>query len=313
MTNSLSNIVTLLVCPDDGQSLRYEHDKLQCDGCAREFPVLAENLIELLPNEPATVKANTAYYTAYLELFAEQFRRDRLDVAWGAEESASSSWLRSRRRQVRAVLPLVIAGTDPGKSILCDLAAGAGHYSFAYAEYFRFVLHCDLSPTNLSYCQAKAEKEHLSNIVFLRIDYFSPPFRNAIDRVICFDTIIRGDLHDGRLLQSIMHSVRMDGKAIVDFHNWWHNPARRLGIFSDNFVSNKSYSRKAATNLLNEIGIYRFAYHPFRQECDEDSILALAWRYLIPPTRLMFAFDGYQQRADTQSASSLSRQDGPSR
>jgi len=290
MSNRLRKVSDLLCCPDDGERLIYAND-LSCSRCGRTFPAIADDFVEVLPKQPTSLPPSVSedYRHAYLRLFNEPIHDSSRELAWGAEESAAASWMRKRLRQVNALSQLVVDGAAENKSVLCDFAAGAGHYTRAYAQHFRWVLHCDLSASNLAYCREKAKIGNFKNIIFLRIDYFNPPFRNSLDRLICLDTIIRGEEHDQLLLQSIARSMRPDGRAIIDFHNWWHNPLRRVGLLKENFTSNKSYSRKSAETLLNDAGIKRFAYYPFYQECDSNGFWSELYKHLIPPTRLIYS------------------------
>jgi SAM-dependent methyltransferase len=293
MSNNLADLLPLLSCPDDGESLRRTTTELLCNECGRHFPVYDDNCVELLPSNPTQLPLaiGDEYRNSYLALFSETFRDDTLDMAWGAEESASYSWVQKRRRQVRAICPLLTKRSEFVPRVLCDIAAGAGHYTFAYAQHFHRVLYCDLSVQNLNYARHKARQRNISNIFFLRIDYFHPPFLHNIDRTLCLDTIIRGKEHDRLLLKAIVRTLSPDGKAIVDFHNWWHNPLRRMGLLKENFVSNKSYSRKSAESLLAATGIVEFEYSPFYQEFDAHGKLASACGRLIPPTRFIYCFD----------------------
>jgi SAM-dependent methyltransferase len=192
------------------------------------------------------------------------------------------------------------------RPVLCDIAAGAGHYTFAYAQHFHRVLHCDLSLQNLNYARYKARQRNIENIVFLRIDYFHPPFRHSLDVTLCLDTIIRGNEHDRLLLNSIVGTLTPDGKAIVDFHNWWHNPLRRMGLLKENFISNKSYSKKSAESLLAAAGIVEFEYYPFCQEFDMDGRFGAACARLMQPTRHIYSFGAGNKSALLADAATLS-------
>ena len=301
MDSRIQSIIHLLSCPDDGTHLSHTNNEVLCRDCGRIFPTVSGNFIELLPvgSQPLPLSSSEEYRRAYLHLFNDPVRDDSPALAWGAEELAAVSWVRKRKRQVCAVSPVVTRGVRPDQSVLCDFAAGAGYYTRAYARHFRCILHCDLSVDNLNYCRAKARTDNLNNIVFLRIDYFRPPFRDSLDRIICFDTIIRGGEHDRLLLQSVIRSLRLNGGAVIDFHNWWHNPLRRVGLLPENFSSNKSYSRKSAEALLNNVGIKDFEYRPFYQEFDARRSLVGLCRHVLPATRLVYSVSKCDSSAKT--------------
>jgi len=290
MSERLRTILNLLSCPDDGQPLRLAKEQLLCGGCGRSFPLHGEDLAEILPSRPVRLPESTSaeYRSAYLTLFEQQFQNDTTCFAWGAEETATAAWIRKRRRQVTAVNPLVTEGAELGASVLCDIAAGAGYYTFAYVPYFRFVLHCDLSVQNLSYASRKAREQNLQNIFFLRIDYFRPPFRQSLDRLLCLDTLIRGEGHDSMLLKSIGGCLKSTGRAVVDFHNWWHNPLRRLGILPENFHSNKSYRRSETKKLLREAAFRDAKVLPFVQEFDAGGWIERICSKAVPSTRIVY-------------------------
>ena len=290
MDPNFAEIADLLFCPDDGATLRFAANELYCSLCARRFPILANNLAEILPRHPIDLlgSVNSSFRDSYLKIFEQGYRFNETDLAWGAEESVSASWARKRRRQVAAVRPLIAEGTKPGESVLCDISAGAGYYTFAYADLFRFVIHGDLSVNNLSYAWRKARSQDLQNIFFLRLDYFALPFRQSLDRVLCMDTLIHGEAHDSRLLGAITGSLKPTGSAVVDLHNWWHNPVRRLGFLPDNFSNNRSYGRRETECLLRTAGIHRYECFSFRQEFEGwDSDWPSLSRFL-PATRFLF-------------------------
>jgi len=289
MANNFAAIANLLFCPDDGASLSFDSGHLDCSSCARRFPIQDDNVAEILPRRPRKIppSVNSEYREGYLRAFEQGYRNDQTSLAWGAEETVSEAWARKRLRQVTAVKRLVTEETRDGESILCDVAAGAGYYTLPYARCFRFVLHCDLSADNLSYTSRKARALGVENIVFLRADYFALPFRRSLDRIICLDTLIRGEAHDGVLLASIVQSLKPGGTAVVDFHNWWHNPLRRVGVLRDNFLGNKSYKRRRLREFLANAGVHQFEIKPFVQEVDPDQPTAKLLTHLLPPTRFM--------------------------
>ncbi len=284
-----ADLAPLLCCPDDETGLKFENGVMRCVLCSRRFHIEDEDFIEMLPSRPLELSEDTSYRRGYLDAFGESFCDDPDALAWGAAELVSSSWLLKRLRQVQGVESIVTAGTNK-QQVLCDVAAGAGHYTTAYATQFRLVLHCDLSVSNLSYARRRARRLGIHNILFIRCDYFSLPFRQTIDRILCLDTLIRGEEHDSALLVSIGRALTPSGQAVVDFHNWWHNPLRRLGLLPDNFHHNTSYSHGEASRLLRSIGIDNFSYFPFVQEVDHN-LMGRAAALLLPPTRLIYRFE----------------------
>ncbi len=139
MSKNLRAILDLLSCPDDGQPLRLANTQLACNGCGRAFPLHGESLVELLPSRPAPLPAlvSAEYRNAYLMLFEQQFQEYNTCVAWGAEEAATASWIRKRRRQVLVVQPLVIEGTAPNASVLCDIFLAHRLFPAALSEFPR--------------------------------------------------------------------------------------------------------------------------------------------------------------------------------
>jgi SAM-dependent methyltransferase len=292
MAASFAEIVDLLCCPDDAESLRYAPGELLCRRCARRFSIHEENLLEILPRRPYELPGSVSphYLKGYIEAFEQTYRDDETSVAWGAEETVPRTWALKRRRQVDFVRSFITEGSTPGESVLCDIAAGAGYYTLAYAPLFRLVLHCDLSVNNLNYAWRKASRQGIQNIFFLRVDYFALPFRRSLDRVLCLDTLIRGEAHDSALLAAIAGSLKPAGYAVVDFHNWWHNPLRRLGLLSENFHNNRSYRRQKAEDLLRHCGAEKFTYLPFIQEFDTGTLSGQFFARLLPATRLLYRF-----------------------
>jgi ubiquinone/menaquinone biosynthesis C-methylase UbiE len=294
MAISLAEVAGLLCCPDDGGRLSLASGDLQCMACDRRFRVYEQNLIEILPRRrqelPSSISSE--YREGYERAFDQKYQNNDESMAWGAEESMTRSWTLKRRRQVEFVRPLVTEGANPGDSTLCDIAAGAGYYTLAYAQLFRLVLHCDLSVNDLSYARRKAQSMGIWNVLFVRADYFAPPFRNSLDRVLCMDTLIRGAAHESLLLASIAKSLNGDGFALVDFHNWWHNPLRRLGVLRNNFEGNRSYTERELNNLLARGHIVRSGFFPFVQELKGNGAPRKVFRKILPATRFVLRIQG---------------------
>jgi len=295
MPFSLDEIVSLLCCPDDGAMMAAGASGMRCEHCQRFFPLLSTNILELLPTRPITFPQRNEL-ERYREGYRSEFLRPseiRADAkAWSAPEALSAKRLRRRERQTHEVLQFLGEESVRADLVFCDLSADAGYCTFRAAEEYRLVFHCDLSMDALAYASAKARARHFENIIFVRADYFQPPFRNSIDHLTCLDTLIRGTWHEAKLLRSIHQVLTRTGAAVVDFHNWWHNPLRRLGLLPDNFVGNKSYTRKELTGLLASSGIEQFEARPFVQELDPSGRPGKVLARFLPPTRLMIRMAG---------------------
>ena len=279
-----------LVCPEDASTLLASGEGLRCSACHRLFPTVNDRLVDLLPLRPKILGASFSreYQSGYEEEFNRPFVYVEKAIAWGAPETVSEQWARIRDREATFVLRLL--GDQPQSTVLCDFSGGAGYYTLKYARHFSMVLHCDLSIASLSYVHRKATALGLTNIYLLRIDYLNPPFLASLPRVICIDTLIRGPEHERLVLRQLSRSLAPAGKAVVDFHNWWHNPFRRLGLLPDHFRHNRSYTKAEVDDLFRQAEIKSVSYSPFHQEGDPEKPFTDLLRHVIPPTRLVYQF-----------------------
>jgi SAM-dependent methyltransferase len=301
-STDFSPLTGVLSCPDDGAILHCRSENIECSACRRRFPIANDGVADLRPLRALEIDSNKngAYWQEYIREFYRPYGSGPNAIAWGAPEIADSGWIRKRLRQVLAVRPLIVDTKISKKQILCDIAAGAGYYTMSYATSFRFVLHCDLSIDNLSYASRKAKRLGIGNVFFLRIDYFWAPFHGSLDRVICFDTLIRGEDHELALLKSIRSTLQRDGRAVVDFHSWWHNPLRRLGLLPQNFGENRSYTRRGAEKILQAAGILQAESFAFHQELAHGSRARHLLVKALPSTRLVYRFRNSHSRVEKQ-------------
>jgi SAM-dependent methyltransferase len=293
MRAEMAEFVEGLRCPDDTASLRVDGESLSCPQCGRNYPRIGDRSFEILPSTAAKLPAetlNNRYAADYHRLFHASADSNKDAVAWGAPEVVSERWDLRRRRHVREVLAFLRMDEPSGKRTFCDFSAGAGHCTFEAARAYKTVFHSDLSADSLSYASKRAAALGLNNIVFIRSDYFAPPFRASVDHIVCLDTLIRGEWHEQRLLTSLRRALSPAGAAVVDFHNWWHNPLRRAGLLPQNFAENRSYAAAELPALLTEAGVSAFDIRPFFQELSTDRWPSRLLKRMIPPTRFLLRF-----------------------
>lgn len=284
----LESLFRLLCCPDDHGALMLYPDRMECLNCGRDFQ-RQENFASLVSRDPATVTGSTFYAQRYLALRREMGPGTALCRGWRIPASTAPRSMKYKRRQVASVGMLLAEGL-PERELVCDFSAGPGYYTFTYARSWRYVIHCDLSVDSFVAPHRHALRDGVDNILFVRMDYLRPPFRFSLPRILCMDSLVRGEDHETALLQAILGSLTPDGTAVIDFHNWWHNPLRRLGLLPDNFIHNRSYGRRELPALLGRAGITRYECFPFHQEASPGSPFASLVAQMLPPTRWMYRF-----------------------
>jgi SAM-dependent methyltransferase len=275
------------VCPDDATPLSPHDGGLACPLCSRVFQILAGRVIDLSPARPATGSWMTeSYATAYREMFAEPLTLEAGLAPWADPTRLTASEVERKRAHVEWIYERVARRKPPpSERILCDIAGGPGYYTLGLAHRFRAVIHCDLSARALSSTYNRASAAGLTNVYFLRLDYLALPFRGTLDVAICLDTLIRGPDHDELAYRRIAAALSPSGVGFVDFHNWWHNPLRRLGLLPDNFVDNRSYTRREVERIARSPAGVVSNLFPFYSEIKGNGLAARAARFALPATR----------------------------
>jgi SAM-dependent methyltransferase len=275
----------VLRCPDDSGQLRAGEDFATCEQCMRRFQLLDERTIELLPSRTESWQLGAEpYHDSYSRSLEERYVRGEKIAPWADPVSLSTDDLLRKASHARWISERIAAEGLPDDAILCDISAGPGYYSLALAPQFPYAFHCDLSARALSFAARQAEEAKVDNIFFVRLDYLRPPFASSVHRLICLDTLIRGRQHDVALLRAILKALRPDGMAVVDFHNWWHNPLRRLGFLKDNFVGNTSYTRSDVMTMIEESRAVA-ELEGYYQEAGASGLRGAVVKLALPRTR----------------------------
>src|ERR1700747_2378509 len=137
MLFSTEEIASRLCCPDDQRSLRPNEGIFECPHCGRVYRVWEEEILELLPSQPAGSPSNPEYAADYHCEFGRTFQTREENMPWGVREARSAAWRLHRDRQVRTVLSLLRTdGESFEDRILCDVSAGVGNYTLSCARHF---------------------------------------------------------------------------------------------------------------------------------------------------------------------------------
>lgn len=254
-------------CPDCKTSISYEGSHFRCDNCQRQFPFYDNAILEILPKTPSkyAFDVRSGYHEkVYNQLFSSKRQEVDPETSWANPDKVPVKWLKKKNEHV-GFIKNIIEKNIPGREVLCDFTGSSGYYTFELRKLFKWVFHCDLSIESLLFAKKRAEAQHIDNLIFIRADYTKPPFNSTLDLIICGDTLIYSPYHEGLLLNGMQQSLKEDGQAIFDFHNWWHNPLKQIGIMKTEFGFCYSYSKKETDGFVNRY-FSSFKYWPYYQE-----------------------------------------------
>jgi len=212
----LDSTLSYLACPNDKGILFIQDKKLVCNSCNTNFQILNENTIELIPKEsfePKIQNETTKLYSEYysdLKTFGHS--RDSKKRLWGVKtQTVPEGFVQNLRNIISQIV---------GNKIVCDVGAGSGDYSLFLARKSQLVFHCDLDLEAIMFARDEAKKLNLDNILFIRSNYFSLPFRdNSLSCITCIDILLRGKEHDNKLLSEIFSKISKEGTVLFDFHS----------------------------------------------------------------------------------------------
>ena len=267
LTDKIRIIEEYICCADCKSSITYETTHFTCSNCKRQYPFYEDSILEMLPSKPVhyAFDQRSAYHEKiYKTLFNTKREEADLEKSWASPELVPAKWLRTKKAHVNYIRSLIDKNTTQRKTF-CDFSGGSGYYTFEFYKLFDWVFHCDLSIDSMLYMKKKADKQNISNVIFVRSDYTQPPFNGTLDLIYCGDSLIYSPYHEGLVLKGMKQSLKEGAYAIFDFHNWWHNPLRRIGLMKNHFGECYSYSKKQTEDFVN----FHFpvhSYHKYYQE-----------------------------------------------
>lgn len=215
----LHDVLQYLACPDCAKELKFVGGNVVCTGCNRRF-YHKGNLIDLLPRKPLKLesvhskKARRMYYLDQYRKAANEIYQN--PVAWGRDEDYRKGHKIFIEEEERFFHKLY----EGKKTVLCDLSASAGFYTIRASKVFKYILHCDINLEHLQYAQKKAGSSKISNMLFVRSDYFRLPLKDGvIDTFICTDSFqYYGRDHDLKVINRVYKKLSKGGKFIFDLH-----------------------------------------------------------------------------------------------
>lgn len=285
LTDKIKIIEEYVCCPDCKAGIFYETTHFTCTKCQRKFPFYEDSIVEMLPSTPVryAFDLRSAYHeNIYTRLFYTRREEADLEKSWAPPELVPAKWLRKKLAHVNFIKSLIEKNITQRKTF-CDFSGGSGYYTFEFYKLFDWVFHCDLSIESMLYTKKKADKQNISNIIFIRTDYTQPPFNGSLDLIYCGDSLIYSPFHEGLVLNGMKQSLKDGAHAIFDFHNWWHNPLRRMGLMKNHFGACYSYSKKQTEDFVNRLFPVH-TYHQYYQEFANGQRASLIPRF-FPNTR----------------------------
>ena len=240
--NTLAEISSCLVCPDDNSDLLLDNEELICTNCKRKF-IVNENVIDLRPKGNLNIEdlgVGKIYKTYYENLSTTGSGGEEIETFGVVSNSISSGFVKDvfSRLQKHVSRDMLV----------CDVGGGSGDYSVKLSKKCKFMLHCDLDLDGIKIAQKNAKKHNIENIVFLYCNYFRLPLKNEkIDLTYSIDILERGLRHEKKLLLEIERVAKKQSKIIIDFH-----AKERKRLTHNENEALHTYSKNEIQDLINE-------------------------------------------------------------
>lgn len=272
-------LFSYIACPNDGEDLVLENNLIHCNLCKSNFKILKNDIFELVSKESFKMNSQSTrtsyekYYSDLRRLGHPEIEKMRL---WGLE--SKSPFVKSMIEKIKKLV---------NNMIVFDIGAGVGNYSIPLSNSAKLVFHCDLDLESINVAREKANQLSIDNIIFVRCDYLSLPFKNnSISCMTCIDVLERGREHDLKLLEQISSKTKDNGLAILDFH------AKERTTISKAPDWDRRYSKEEISQILPKFNlelskIYGMGYIP--QNLGFSDVLYKAGNSLskkfLPPAR----------------------------
>ncbi len=241
----IEKAISFLACPHDGGNLELYNEELSCSICSSKFRILDGNTVNLTPKNKKMISSQTSqhYMNDYMnktETTSENISDQRVQAF--ELDSRLQGYLLENQKEILRVMD---------NDVICDIGAGVGDHSIEFSKKSSLVFHCDLDIQIIGIAKKKAKQLGLNNIMFVRSDYLSLPFKkNSLPQVVCTGVMGRwGNIHDSLLVEQIAKILKKDGKAVMDFM-----AKERKRVPEDEFKENR-LSKKEIKLLLQKFNL----------------------------------------------------------
>lgn len=168
----IEKAVSFLACPNDEGNLNLSNDLLTCNTCGDKFKILDDDTIDLTPKHKLnwiSLKPLEGYLKDYTNLTKER-SEDISEESYQALEldTRLQGYLLENQKEMLRIID---------NNVLCDVGAGVGDHSLEFSKKSSLVFHCDLDMGIIKIAKKKAKDLGLDNILFVRSDYLTLPFK----------------------------------------------------------------------------------------------------------------------------------------
>ena len=283
MVDIISEISSILLCPDDSSDLLLDNKELICTNCKRKFTI-DKNVIDLRPRENLDIvdlDVGKIYKTYYENLVTHGSGGEKIGTFGTVSNSISSGF-------VKDVLSRLQEHVSKDM-LVCDIGAGSGDYSIELSKKCKLMLHCDLDLDGIKIAQEHAKKHNIENIVFLYCNYFRLPIKNEIiDLTYSIDILERGLKHEKKLLLEIERVAKKHSKIIIDFHakerkSLTHTENEALYMYAKNEI--KDLVNEFKFEIIKIVGTGFIPQLVKYSKTQYNILNPLAKRFSFPPAR----------------------------
>lgn len=242
---TIKDLSSMFCCPDDRADLDLHNDLFVCNLCKRKF-LVKDNIVDFRPKEKFLIEEdgnNEHYYESYYDQLATSGNAGRVGTFGLVAKSIPVGFVNETISHLRNNIQC--------NQVVCDIGSGSGDYSIKLAKRCKIIFHCDLDMNGILLAQEKARKGGITNIFFIRCDYFKLPFKqNTVDLVYLIDVIYFGIKHDKFLLTEVIRILKMGSYLLFDCHSKERSKLTRI---SSKSVS--TYSKAEILKLARELSI----------------------------------------------------------